>query len=110
MSDCVPLPRWEMTGHQGKRKTERVYCQRPVQLRTSDNREFTAACTDVNLSGIGIDSEKVLSVGQRLELLLPEVEGAQKRVPMLVIYRMNNHYGLSALAAAENVVQLLPVQ
>jgi PilZ domain len=106
MSDCVPLPFPGSMGTIEQRRSERVYCQRSVQLRTSDQREFSGVCTDVNQSGIGIESKRVLAVGQRLELIL----AGQKRVPMLVIYRMADHYGLSALGSFEALLELLPKQ
>jgi hypothetical protein len=106
MSDCVPLPLDGLLGTIEQRNSERVYCQRPVQLRTSDRREFAGLCTDVNQSGIGLDSKRVLAVGQRLELMI----NAERRVPMLVIYRMGDHYGLSALGSYEMLLELLPRQ
>ena len=89
-----------------RRTSERIPCRRSVRLETSDLRELSALCTDLNSTGIGIDSERVLKVGQRLELLLD----AQTRVPLLVIYRLDNHYGLSALSSGERLMELLPVQ
>ena len=106
MNDCVPLPLVGSVGTTELRNSERVYCQRPVRLLTSDRREFAALCTDVNQSGIGLDSKRVLAVGQRVELML----GAEERVPLLVIYRMGDHYGLSALGSYERLLELLPTQ
>jgi hypothetical protein len=104
MSDCVPLPAMPYSGTVDSRQTERIYCERLVQLRTSDKREFAATCTDVNRSGIGVECERVLAVGQRVELLLAR----DQRVPMLVMYRMGQHYGLSALGSFEAMLELLP--
>jgi hypothetical protein len=106
MNEFVPLPMMESTGTVDLRSTERVYCRQPVLLRTSDDREFEATCTDVNLSGIGVDSDRVLAVGQRLELLV----NGEARVPMIVMYRMGQHYGLSALGSFDKIVELLPRQ
>ena len=89
-----------------RRSAERIPCHRSVRLETSDGRELQVICTDLNSGGIGIDTERLLRVGQRLELLLD----GQTRVPLLVIYRMGNHYGLSALGLGERLVELLPVQ
>lgn len=89
-----------------RRTAERLPCRRSVRLETSDRRELSAICTDLNSGGIGIDTDRPLAVGQRLELLLD----AQTRVPLLVIYRMGNHYGLSALGSGERLLELLPVQ
>lgn len=89
-----------------QRRIQRIPCSRPVKLLTSDDREVEALCTDLNSSGLGVDTSYVLSVGQRVELHI----GEQSRVPLLVIYRMGNHYGLSALGGGENLLSLLPVQ
>ena len=89
-----------------RRAAERIPCRRSVCLETSDRRELSAICTDLNSGGIGIDTDRLLRVGQRLELLLD----GQTRVPLLVIYRMGNHYGLSALGLEERLLELLPVQ
>jgi hypothetical protein len=89
-----------------RRGTERIPCRRSIRLETSDRRELFAVCTDLNNGGIGIDSERVLRVGQRLELVLE----SQTRVALLVIYRMGDHYGLSALGPGERLMELLPVQ
>jgi len=88
-----------------RRCNERIPCRRSVCLETSDRREIFATCTDLNSTGIGLDSDRILSVGQRLELLLD----SQTRVPLLVIYRMGNHYGMSALSSGEKLMELLPV-
>jgi PilZ domain len=106
MSENVPIPVMSSLQTLQQRKTERVYCNRPVHLRTSDAREFTALCTDVNGSGIGVESERVLAVGQRIELML----SGEERVPMMVMYRMSQHYGLSALGSFEAVLDVLPKQ
>ncbi len=89
-----------------QRKTQRISCSRPITLQTSDGREVLATCTDINSTGLGLDTGNVLRVGQRLELLLD----TQDRVPLLVIYRMGNHYGLSALGSGEWLMELLPLQ
>ena len=89
-----------------QRRIQRVPCSRPVKLLTSDDREVEAVCTDLNSTGLGIDSRQILTVGQRVELQV----GNDSRVPLLVIYRMGNHYGLSALGAGERLLALLPVQ
>jgi hypothetical protein len=88
-----------------QRRRQRIPCTRPVTLVTSDDRYINALCTDLNSTGIGLDSDRILSVGQRLELLLD----SQTRVPLLVIYRMGNHYGMSALSSGEKLMELLPV-
>ncbi len=105
-SDCVPLPQMEATVIREARKTDRIAVRRNVEFRTSDGWPFTALCTDVNLSGVGIDSDHVLKVGQRVNLQLRE----GKQIPMIVIYRMASHYGLSALASLDDVLELLPIQ
>jgi hypothetical protein len=105
----VPIPQLTNTATE-LRKTDRFPVMREVQLRTSDNQEFSALCTDVNLSGIGLDSERLLRVGQRIELLIKSKDGSPGCVPMMVIYRMGKHYGLSALASLEEILELLPVQ
>jgi hypothetical protein len=83
---------------------------RSVHLRTSDGWEFKALCTDVNLSGIGVDSDRLLKTGQRVQLEITAKDGRQSRVPMMVIYRMGKHYGSSALASLDEVMELLPIQ
>lgn len=89
-----------------QRRIQRIPCSRPVKLLTSDDREVEALCTDLNSSGLGLDTRQILAVGQRVELLV----GEQTRVPLLVIYRMGNHYGLSAITGGEKLLSLLPVQ
>jgi hypothetical protein len=104
----VPIP--QISNAQAElRRTDRIPVMRAVQLRTSDKVEFSALCTDVNLSGIGIDCDHRLHVGQRLELVLSK-NGNSHLVPMMVIYRMGKHYGVSALASLEDVLDLLPMQ
>jgi len=93
-----------------KRRTPRVYCRVPVTLRSSDGRDISATCMDVNYNGVGIESEHKLSVGQRLELLVRKNDGKVTPVPMLVMFRMDKHYGLSALDAFEDVLDLIPLQ
>jgi hypothetical protein len=102
----VPLPIMSSLGTLEQRKTDRIFCQRAIRLCTSDQREFTVVCTDVNQTGIGVESERVLSVGQRVELVLAR----EQRVPMLVMYRMGQHYGLSALGSYDSVLEILPQQ
>lgn len=106
MDEPMPLPILPLEGALDQRRAERIYCQRMVRLKTSDHREFDGICTDVNRTGIGLDSDWILAVGQRVELLLARGQ----RVPMLVIYRMGKHYGLSALKKTEAVLELLPQQ
>lgn len=108
-SDCVPIPQMTETSPE-QRKTDRIPILRPVRLQTSDGMEFEALCTDVNLSGIGLDSDRLLRVGERLLLLIKSRDGVPGSVPMMVIYRMGKHYGLSALASLDDVLELLPVQ
>jgi PilZ domain len=108
-SDCVPIPQMSNTTSD-LRRTDRIPVLRQVQFRTSDQAEFAALCTDVNLGGIGIDCEHVLRVGQRLELLINTKDGRASAVPMMVIYRMGKHYGVSALASLDEVLELLPLQ
>ncbi|HWR16760.1 MAG TPA: PilZ domain-containing protein [Terriglobales bacterium] len=107
--ESVPLPQMESTVLKEARKTERIAVLRPVQVKTSDGWEFTAVCTDVNLSGIGIDSDRVLRVGQRVQVEVATHVGESMPVNMLVIYRMGRHYGLTALNALEQLLELLPV-
>jgi hypothetical protein len=106
MSDSVPLPSMFSVGAIENRRSERIHCHRLVQLLRSDHRELAATCTDVNECGIGIDCDRVLAVGQRVQLLLSK----EQRVPMLVIYRMDQHYGLSALGSCELLLELLTQQ
>jgi hypothetical protein len=106
--DCVPLPEMDAK-HQNRRRSARVYCRVPVTLRSSDGRDIQATCLDVNHNGIGIETHNQLAVGQRLQLLVPK-NGDVKAVPMLVMFRMNTHYGLSALDAYEHVLDLIPTQ
>ncbi|HET9698607.1 MAG TPA: PilZ domain-containing protein [Terriglobales bacterium] len=108
-TDCVPIPQLEGSARRDSRKTDRIAVRREVQLRTSDQRILTALCTDVNLSGIGIDTERVLKVGQRLEIELKLKNGDTARVPLMVIYRMGKHYGLSTLTSAYDLLELLPI-
>jgi hypothetical protein len=92
------------------RHSARIHCRVPITLRTSDGRDISAVCLDVNRNGIGIESQHVFTVGQRLNLLVAKSKGDPSLVPMLVIYRMDKHYGLSALGAFEEVLNLLPAQ
>ena len=87
-----------------------MYCRVPVTLRSSNGRDISATCLDVNFNGVGIESEYKLAVGQRLELLVRKHDGEITPVPMLVIFRMDKHYGLSALDAYEDVLDLIPTQ
>ncbi len=107
--DEVPLPHMTTGAAIDARRTDRIPIMREVQLRSSDGREFTAFCTDVNQGGIGIDTDHTLRVGQRLTLHVTTRSGELKSVPLLVIYRIGRHYGLSALASLEAVLELLPI-
>lgn len=93
-----------------KRRSARVHCRVPVTMRTSNGRDFTATCLDVNFNGVGIETDFTLSVGQRLELFVRKNDGSTVAVPMLVIFRMDKHYGLSALDAYEDILELIPLQ
>ena len=106
--DYVPLP--DMDSPQDNRRTTRVHCSVPVTLRASDGRDIEATCLNINISGVGIETRNQLAVGQRLQLLVPKQGGEVKSVPMLVMYRMESHYGLSALEAHEHVLDLIPSQ
>ncbi len=109
--ECVPIPSMKQTGL-NRRQSTRVHCRIEVNLQTADGRDISATCLDINSGGIGIESARVLTVGQRLNLLVPSTRGAgsQGMVPMLVVYRMENHYGLSALGAYEDLLNLIPTQ
>jgi len=107
--DCVPLPDMDRQ-QQDRRHSPRVYCHVPVTLRYSDGREIEATCLDVNRTGVGIETHNRLTVGQRLQLLVPQKDGEATVVPMLVMFRMNTHYGLSALDAHDRVLDLIPTQ
>jgi hypothetical protein len=48
-------------------------------------------------------------VGQRLQLQLEQNGSEQTHVPLMVIYRMGKHYGLSILASNHNLLELLPM-
>jgi hypothetical protein len=109
-TDGVPLPTFDGPDLRDYRRSERVTVQRPVTLKTSDGWSFDGICTDVNLSGIGLDTDHLLKVGQRVYLEMPAKSGANRQIPMIVIYRMRKHYGLSALASLDEVLELLPVQ
>ena len=91
------------------RRTERIPIMRDVELRTSGGRNFVALCTDVNQSGIGIDSDYMLRVGQKLTMHVTTHRGGEKAVAFLVIYRIGRHYGLCAIGSLEDVLELLPV-
>ncbi len=93
-------------GSAERRATARIPCARPVLLRTVDNREISATCTDLNSTGVGVDTDRVLAVGQRVQLMLDK----ETSISLLVIYRMGNHYGLTALGSGERLMELLPVQ
>jgi len=108
MVDCVPLPQMNDQQPSEKRQSTRIFCNVPVQLQTSDGGEFSATCLDVNHNGVGIECGRVLTVGQRVHLMVPGRGNAT--VPMLVIYRMDKHYGLSALGGFEEVLNLIPMQ
>jgi hypothetical protein len=86
------------------RHSERMYCQASLRLRTSDGLEFPAMCTDITRTGVGVDCERVLAVGQRVELLVSD----KRMVAMMVIYRMADHYGLSAVGACDALLEILP--
>ncbi|MGZ4787284.1 MAG: PilZ domain-containing protein [Terriglobales bacterium] len=95
---------------QDRRRAPRVSCRVPVTLRSSDGRDIAAVCLDINQNGVGIETHNQLTVGQRLQLLVPKKDGDVTPVPMLVMFRMNTHYGLSALDAQERVLDLIPTQ
>lgn len=105
---CVPLPDMNDPQTHDSRRTPRVPCRVPVTLRRSDGRDVPAICTDVNASGIATESESILAVGERVKLLVHKHNGEVRPVPMLVMYRMERHYGLSALDGFEDVLELLP--
>ncbi len=107
--DYVPIPEMDNPS-QDKRRSARIPCRVPVTLRSTDGRDIQAICLDVNQDGIGIETYNQLAVGQRLELLVPKGNGDVKTVPMLVMFRMKTHFGLSALAAHEHVLDLIPTQ
>lgn len=109
--ECFSLPPTKANGQPPERRQlERVTVMRPVDLRTSDGWHFSGMCTDVNLGGIGLDSDHVLKVGQRIELELKRRDGRQSQIPLMVIYRMGNHYGLSAIASLDELLELFPQQ
>jgi len=108
--DCVPLPEMNDIEAPENRRTARVPCRVEVTLRRSDGRDISAICTDVNASGIATESDSVLVVGERVKLLVRKRDGGVKPVSMLVMYRMEKHYGLSALDGFEDVLELLPTQ
>jgi hypothetical protein len=87
------------------RKAARMPSGHSVCLRSSVGTDVHGICTDVNSGGLGVDTDVVLRVGQRMDLVLE-----RKTVPMLVIYRMGNHYGLSSLAAFDEWMEFLPEQ
>jgi len=93
-----------------KRRSQRIFCRVPVTLRAYDGREIPATCLDVNFNGVGLETEGPLAVGQRIELLVRRRDGEVTPVPMLVIFRMEKHYGLSALDAYEDILELIPTQ
>jgi hypothetical protein len=105
MSDYTSQSRLVSPLTQEARQVDRIRCRVPVQLQTSAGRLFPAICTDVNDYGIGIDCEQLIGVGHRVEVLFGD-----QQVPMLTIYRMDNHYGLSALERGEELLRLLPEQ
>ncbi len=106
----VPLPDMDDPQTLDSRRTPRVPCRVPVTLHRSDGREVQAICTDVNASGIATESDSVLAVGERVKLLVQKRDGEVRPIPMLVMYRMERHYGLSALDGFEDVLELLPTQ
>ena len=108
--DCVPLPDMNHPESPDHRRTPRVPCRVPVTLHRSDGRVVSAVCTDINASGIATESDSVLTVGERVKLLVHKHDGEVRPVPMLVMYRMEKHYGLSALDGFEDVLELLPTQ
>lgn len=105
----MPIPQLNSSAAAENRATERLPVEREVRFCTSDKREFSALCTDLNMGGIGIDSDRVLKVGQRVELTLVARDGREVKVPMMVIYRMGRHYGLSALGKLDELLALVPV-
>ena len=108
--NCVPLPVMNDKFQPDKRRSSRIFCRVPVTLRAYDGREISATCLDVNFNGVGLETDGPLSVGQRVELLVRKRGGEVTPVPMLVIFRMERHYGLSALDAYEDVLELIPAQ
>jgi PilZ domain len=108
--DCVPLPDMNDLPSPDLRRSPRVPCRVPVTLRRSNGRDISAICVDVNASGIATESDSVLAVGERVKLLVLKQNGEVRPVPMLVMYRMERYYGLSALEGFEDVLDLLPTQ
>ena len=108
-SDYVPIPQLNSPVVAENRATERLPVHREVRFQTSDKREFNAVCTDVNMSGIGIDRDRILKVGQRLELTIEAAAGRELKLPLMVIYRMGRHYGLSALGNSDELLGLIPL-
>jgi PilZ domain len=96
-------------GASDQRKSTRIFCNVPVLLQAADGSEFSATCLDVNCNGVGIECGSILKVGQRVNLLIAG-SGSSSTVPMLVLYRMDKHYGLSALGAFEDLLRLIPCQ
>ena len=108
-SDCIPIP--EMQDQDGdRRRSTRVACNVSVKLRASDGRDIEATCLDINQNGVGIETHNQLSVGQRLELLVSKQNGEVTPVPMLVMFRMNTHYGLAVLDGQRHILDLIPTQ
>ena len=115
-NECVLLPAMPDTVlntdtvQTESRATRRVPVMRQVKVRASDGWEFVGLCTDVNLSGVGLETDHILKVGQRLEVEVHCRSGELIRIPMMVIYRMDRHYGLTTLSSPETVLELLPEQ
>jgi hypothetical protein len=97
-------------GYSDLRRSPRVSCRVPVTLQASDGGYIQATCLDVNFNGVGIKTESALTIGQRLQLLARTHDGGTTAVPMLVIFGMEKHYGLSALEACEEVLDQIPLQ
>jgi hypothetical protein len=97
-------------GFSDLRRSPRLSCRVPITLQAPDGRYIEAMCLDVNYNGVGIKTESELKVGQRLQLLARTNDGGTTAVPMLVIFSMEKHYGLSALEACEEVLDQIPMQ
>jgi hypothetical protein len=97
-------------GYSDLRRSPRTSCHVPITLRASDGGYIEAICLDVNYNGVGIKTEGALTVGQRLQLLARTNDGGTTAVPMLVIFSMEKHYGLSALEASEEILEQITMQ
>jgi hypothetical protein len=84
-----------------KRRNDRLATHVPIRIVSLGGSRVSldGVCTDISISGLGLDTAAVLQVGDIVEFEFVQADDMPLRYRARILYRVGNHYGAYYLEA-----------